>query len=366
MTTLMQAALVRSFGAPLAIEELARPEPGPGELLVKVMASGVCHTDVHAADGDWAAKPTLPFIPGHEGAGDVIAVGEGVTNVAVGDRVIVLWQPPCGNCHYCLTGRGNLCVNILFTVAGAARFSMGETPVYGMCGTGTMAEEMVLPHESVVKMPDDVSYEIGALIGCGVTTGVGAALNTAKVVPGSSVVVFGCGGVGIAAIQGARICGAAEIVAVDTIPAKFEDAKRFGATHGCTPEGLAELRATKTVDGQGFDYAFECIGLPQTVRAAYDAVCRGGTVVVVGAGRAEATIAFNGFELFFDEKKILGSYFGSADARVEFPRIIRLWRAGRLDLEGMITARLDLSDVNEAFAALQKGDAIRQVLQISK
>ena len=193
-----------------------------------------------------------------------------------------------------------------------------------------------MPVQGVVTIPDDVPYEIGALIGCGVTTGVGAALNTAKVKPGSTVVVFGAGGVGIAAIQGARIAGAAEIVAVDTVPAKLEDAKRFGATHGTDPNGLDALNM-QINSGEGFDYAIECIGLPQTIRASYDAVRRGGTAVIVGAGSSEAKVEFNAFELFFMEKKILGSYYGSANVRTEFPRLIRLWRAGRLDLDGMIS-----------------------------
>ena len=207
-----------------------------------------------------------------------------MTSVAVGDHIIVAWNPPCGNCRACLRGESNLCVQIFYNIAGAANFSQGGSPVFGFAGTGTFAEEMVVPEQGVVKMPDDVPFEIGALIGCGVTTGVGAALNTAKVVPGSSVVVYGAGGVGIAAIQGARIAGAAQIVAVDTVDSKLKTALRFGATRGVKPDDV-DAANMEINEGEGFDYAFECIGLPSTVRAAYDAVRRGGTAVIVGAGQ---------------------------------------------------------------------------------
>jgi S-(hydroxymethyl)glutathione dehydrogenase/alcohol dehydrogenase len=249
----------------------------------------------------------------------------------------------------------------MFNIAGSTHFSQAGSPLFGFVGTGTFAEELVVPRQAVVKMVEDVPYEIGALIGCGVTTGVGAALNTAKVKPGSNVVVFGAGGVGVAAIQGARIAGAAEIVAVDTIDSKLEDAKRFGATRGVKPDQLGDASGEIT-GGDGFDYAFECIGIPLTVRAAYDAVRRGGTAVIVGAGKMDAMVEFNCFELFFQEKKLLGSYWGSADVRTEFDRLIRLWKAGRLDLEGMITARMDISKAQDAFDAMKRGETIRQIL----
>ena len=258
-------------------------------------------------------------------------------------------------------GEANLCISIFFQIAGSQRFTVGGEPAFGFAGTGTFVEEMVVPEQGVVKIPNDVPYEIGALIGCGVTTGVGAALNTAKVKPGLTVVVFGAGGVGISAIQGSRIAGAAEIVAVDTIPAKLEDAKRFGATHGTDPDGLDALNM-EINSGEGFDYAIECIGIPPTIRAAYDAVRRGGTAVIVGAGSSDAKVEFNAFELFFMEKKLLGSYYGSADVRTEFLRLIRLWRTGRLDLNGMISRRLDISQAQDAFEAMKRGEVIRQIL----
>src|SRR3984957_5194370 len=340
-------------------EDIEVGDPGPGEVKVKIHAAGVCHSDLSAMNG--TLPQPAPAVLGHEGAGEIVAVGEGVLTSKVGDHVIIAWTPPCGVCEACLRGEANLCVSIFFQIAGAQRFTVGGEPAFGFAGTGTFAEEMIVPSQGVVKIPDDVPYEIGALIGCGVTTGVGAALNTAKVKPGSTVVVFGAGGVGISAIQGARIAGAAEIVAVDTIPSKLEDAKRFGATHGTDTDGLDALNM-QINNGEGFDYAIECIGIPQPIRASYDAVRRGGTAGIGGAGKNDAMVEFNAFDLFFMEKKILGSYYGSADVRTEFARLIRLWRAGRLDLDGMISRRLDIAQAQDAFDAMKRGEVIRQIL----
>ena len=357
----MRAAIFNEVGKEFVeiYDDVEVADPGPGEVRLKLHAAGVCHSDLSAMNG--TLPQPAPAVLGHEGAGEIIEVGEGVDQVAVGDHVIVAWTPPCGKCRACLRGEANLCVQIFFNIAGSAKFSRGGSPVFGFAGTGTFAEEMVIPQQGVVKIPNDVPYEIGALIGCGVTTGVGAALNTAKVQPGSSVVVFGAGGVGIAAIQGARIAGAAEIVAVDMVDSKLKDALRFGATRGVKPDDL-DAANMEINAGDGFDYAIECIGLPQTIRAAYDAARRGGTAVIVGAGSSEAHVEFNCFELFFMEKKLLGSYYGSADVRVEFDRLIRLWKAGRLDLEGMISSRMDLSHAQDAFEAMKKGEIIRQIL----
>jgi S-(hydroxymethyl)glutathione dehydrogenase/alcohol dehydrogenase len=253
-------------------------------------------------------------------------------------------------------------MEIQFNIAVNPRFRDGDTPIFGFVGTGTFAESLIVPQEAVIKIDDDVPFDVASLIGCGVTTGVGAALNTAKVVPGSTCVVFGCGGVGMSVIQGCRIAGAATIVAVDLNPEKLEAAKRFGATHGATPDGLAEVSAEVT-GGAGFDYAFEAIGLPVTMRAAYDAARRGGEVIIVGAGRSDAMVEFNAFELFFQEKVIRGSVYGSADVRSDFHRWLRLWKAGKLDLEGMITRRSDIHGINDAIEMLRKGEAIRTVIE---
>ncbi|MBX3283810.1 MAG: Zn-dependent alcohol dehydrogenase [Acidimicrobiales bacterium] len=341
------------------VDDLEVLPPGPGEVTVKIEATGVCHSDLHAMNG--SLPQPAPFVPGHEGAGIVTEVGEGVTGLAEGDHVIVAWSPPCGKCNNCVERKSpHLCVMIQFTIAGTPKFTRNGEPVFGMAGTGTFAEYLTLPQEAAIKIDDDVPFEIASLIGCGVSTGVGAAINTAKVKPGSSVVVFGCGGVGISAIQGAHVAGAAIIVAVDLVDEKLETAKTFGATHACKPDDLAALQAELT--GDGFDYAFEAIGLPVTMRAAFDAVRRGGTACIIGVGAMDKEVSFNGFELFFSEKTFMGSYYGSVDVRSDFHKLLRLWKAGQLDLEGMITTKMKLDDINDAFDAMKRGEVIRQVI----
>jgi S-(hydroxymethyl)glutathione dehydrogenase/alcohol dehydrogenase len=357
----MRAAILPGLNEKLEVrDDVSVVGPGPGEVHVRIVASGVCHSDISAQNGTLPSP--MPGVLGHEGAGEILAVGEGVTTLAPGDHVIVSWVPPCGWCRLCLEGQPNLCQTYLFDALTAQRFVMGDTPIGAMAGTGTFAEELVVPQVAAIKIPDDVPLDVASLVGCGVMTGVGAALNTAKVRPGSSVVVFGCGGVGISAIQGARIAGAAEIVAVDLLDHKLESAKKFGATHAVKPGDLAALSGELT-GGLGFDYAFEVIGLPDTIRSAWDATRRGGTTVVVGAGRAEAMVSFSAFELFYFEKKLLGCFYGSADVRTDFHRMLRLWRNGKLDLEGMITRRIDLSEINDAFDACKNGDVIRTVIE---
>jgi S-(hydroxymethyl)glutathione dehydrogenase/alcohol dehydrogenase len=306
-----------------------------------------------------------PFVPGHEGAGVVAEVGEGVTSVQPGDHVIIAWSPPCGVCKFCVDRKQpNLCMNIQLTAGATPHFLQGGSPVFGFAGAGTWADEMIMPQQGVVKVGGDVPLEVASLVGCAVMTGVGAAVNTAKVSPGSSVVVFGCGGVGISAIQGARVAGASEIVAVDLMDGKLEDAQRFGATHAVKPDELDSTKAAVT-GGDGFDYAFEAIGLPQTMRSAYDATRRGGTTCIIGVGGVDKKLEFNAFELFFDEKTIKGSYYGSADVRSDFARILDLWKHGRLDLEGMISKQIAIDDVNDGVADLKAAAVIRSVITMA-
>jgi S-(hydroxymethyl)glutathione dehydrogenase/alcohol dehydrogenase len=362
---IMRAAVLRNTGDHDldVVDTITVGDAGPGEVKIKIEATGVCHSDLSGMTGV-IPQPT-PAVLGHEGAGVISQVGEGVTRLAEGDHVIVAWSPPCGHCINC-TGRRSphLCTEVQFSKSFIPRFFEGDTPVYGFAGTGTFAEETVLPAQAAVKIADDVPFEIASLIGCGVTTGVGAAINTAKVSPGSSVVVFGCGGVGIAAIQGARVAGAAIIVAVDLVESKLKDGERFGATHSCHPDDLGALKAELT--GDGFDYAFEAIGLPVTMRAAYDAVRRGGTACIIGVGGMDKEVTFNAFELFYAEKNLRGSYYGSADVRSDFDRMIRLWRHGQLDLEGMISRRIGIEDINDAFEAMRNGEVIRSVISFDR
>jgi S-(hydroxymethyl)glutathione dehydrogenase/alcohol dehydrogenase len=357
----MRAAVLRNVGDENleVLDDVTVIDPGPGQVKVKIHATGVCHSDLSAMTG--VIPQPVPAVLGHEGAGEIVAVGDGVKTVKVGDHVIVAWMPPCGLCKYCLMGKANLCIQVFLNVAASMNFASASGPIFGFQGVGTFSEELVLPEQGVVPIAADVPYEIASLIGCGVMTGVGAAINTAKIVPGSSVVVFGCGGVGIAAIQGARVAGAAEIVAVDLVDSKLDDAKRFGATHAVTPDKLSEV-SWELTKGDGFDYALECIGSAKTIRASYDVVRRGGTAVVVGVGPVDQIIEFNAFEMFFAEKTLKGSMYGSADVRVDFDRVLRLWKAGRLDLEGMITRRMDIGEINDAFAAMRRGEVIRQVI----
>lgn len=359
----MRAAVLRNIGDDKldVVQDAGVTETAPGLVRVAIKATGVCHSDLSVMTG--VIPQPAPVILGHEGAGEIVEVGAGVPDLAVGDHVIVAWVAPCGKCSFCIGGQPNLCSTVLMEAGFVQRFTVGGEPAFGMAGTGTFCDEVVLPYQSVVKIPTDVPWDVASLIGCAVTTGVGAAINTAKVKPASSVVVFGCGGVGISVIQGARIAGAAEIVAVDLMENKRENAKRFGATHACAPDDLDALKAELT-DGNGFDYAFEAIGLPQTIRAAFDAARRGGTAVVVGVGRTDQIVEFNAFELFYLEKTLMGTIYGSADVRRDFHRMIRLWRTGRLDLEGMITQKMGLDDINQAFDDMKAGKVIRTVIEL--
>ncbi|NIL55827.1 alcohol dehydrogenase catalytic domain-containing protein [Salinispora arenicola] len=334
--------------------------PGAGEVRIRVRAAGVCHSDRSARDG--VLPQPMPVVLGHEASGDVVAVGDGVDDLAEGDPVVVNWLPACGSCSSCTRGETYLCMAHVLAGYAQPRFLAGETPVYAMAGCGAFAEEIVVPRAGAVKLAPDVPYEVAALVGCGVMTGVGAVVNTARVAPGATVAVIGCGGVGIAAVQGARLAGAAVVVAVDTVEAKQQTALRFGATHGCGPDHLGEL-STQITGGEGFDTVLDVVAVPQTLRTAWTAARRGGTVVVVGAGRSDQQVAFSPFELLFEGKTITSSLYGAAQAPRDFDRLFDLWRAGRLDLTNMITHRLRLGDVGDALAALGRGDVIRQVIR---
>lgn len=357
----MRAAVLRNTGDE-KLEIVDDVEPiavGPTDVKVKIEATGVCHSDLHAMDG--SLPQGAPFVPGHEGAGVIVEVGSEVTDLEVDDHVVVAWSPPCGQCEHCTTrNEPHLCAMIQFSIAGTPRFKEGDTDLFGMAGTGTFAEYVTLPQEAAIKIDKDVPFEIASLIGCGVSTGVGAALNSAQVEEGSSVVVFGCGGVGISVIQGAKVAGASVIVAVDLRDDKLELAKQFGATHAVKPDDLAALQAELT--GDGFDYAFEAIGVPAVMRQAFDATRRGGTTCVLGVGAMDKEVGFNAFEIFFSAKNFMGSYYGSVDVRRDFNRFLDLWKEGKLDLENMITGRMKIEDINDAFDTMKRGEAIRTVI----
>lgn len=334
----------------------------PGTVRVRIRATGLCHSDLSAMNG--TIPVAVPAVLGHEGAGEVVEVGPGVTTLAEGDHVVVCWSPQCGSCAQCVAGQPQLCMTYMLSAFSEAHFLLGgRTPMFGMAGAGTFCEELTLLEQGALKIPDDVPFDVACLLGCGVMTGVGAALNAAAVTPGSTVVVFGCGGVGISVIQGARVAGAAVILAVDPVAEKREWARHFGATHAVAPDALTQVRGELT-GGVGFDYAFEVVGRAATMQAAYAAARRGGTAVVVGVGRSDDLVSLSAFDLFYDEKTLRGSYYGSANVRRDLPRLLALWRAGRLDLAGMISRRLTLDEVNDGFAALAAGQVIRQVVTI--
>ncbi|MFE2111632.1 alcohol dehydrogenase catalytic domain-containing protein [Kitasatospora sp. NPDC059463] len=330
---------------------------GPGKVRVRLRAASLCHSDLSAMNG--VLPQPAPFVPGHEGAGDVVEVGEGVTDVAAGDRVVLCWMAPCGRCAHCERGRSHLCVASLRRL-GTPNFRYGGGEASGFYGTGTFAEEVVVERDAVVPVPADLPYDLAALIGCGVTTGIGAAVHTARVEPGASVAVIGAGGVGVAAVQGARVCGAGRIAVVDPVVSRRERALAFGATEALAPE---ELKAVaKGLPGGGFDYVFEAVGRSATVRAGYGAARRGGAVVVIGAGAQDDLASFSMGELFFNEKRLLPSLYGGAPLTRTVALVVELWRAGRIDLAGMITHRVALADVNEALAQMRGGEALRTVV----
>ncbi|MDX6311657.1 MAG: S-(hydroxymethyl)glutathione dehydrogenase / alcohol dehydrogenase [Streptomyces sp.] len=358
----MRAALLQEIGQDKleVVDDIDTVGFGPGKVRIRIRATGLCHSDLSAMSG--VLPQPAPFVPGHEGAGDIVEVGAGVDGLSPGDRVLVCWLPACGACPACRRGQSHLCL-AGFVNAGTPNFRRPAGDVFGFAGTGTFAEEVVVAAPCAVPIPDDVPYEIAALIGCGVTTGIGAALNTARVEPGSSVAVIGCGGVGISVIQGARASGAAEIIAVDPVEYRRDAALRFGATDAVAPEDLPGVKARAT-GGEGFDYVFEVVGRSATARTAYETTRRGGTLCVVGAGAMDDLLQINMFELFFDEKRILPSLYGGGDVLRSYDRVIRLWRAGRVDLEGLITHRVRLEEINEAIGQMRTGEALRTSIAV--
>ena len=357
----MRAAIFTELNGDLAVEDVTATDPGPRDVVVQVTASGVCHSDLSVINGTLPMPP--PAILGHEGTGIVEAVGSEVSRVKKGDRVIGSFIPACGVCWFCRNGQSNLCEQT-YTVMMSPRATRGDgTPLPTMTGLGTFSDVMTCNEISLVKVETDLPDEQLALIGCGVTTGVGAALNTAQVVPGSTVAVVGCGGVGQAVIQGAKIAGAARIIAVDPVELKRTTALQLGATDAVDPsDGNATAKVQELTGGRGADYAFEVIGNPVTVQQAFDMTRAGGACVVVGVPRFDQTVEFPSMALVLQEKRILGTVYGSAQVNRDFPRLIGLVEQGRLDLGDMVSRRMKLDEINDAFKAMQAGEVIRSVI----
>src|SRR5690242_8892836 len=356
----MKAALCLEQNQPLSVEEVTPIDPGPGDVIVRITASGVCHSDLSVINGTLPAGRVLSA----KGATGVIGrVGGAVIGLAAGDRVIGSFIPACGVCWYCLHDQSNLCehtYNVMFVPR--VRRADGEEMV-AMTGLGTFAELMTVQQMSVVKVDTDLPDEQLALIGCGVTTGVGAALNTAQVEPGSIVAIIGCGGVGQAVLQGARIAGAGRIIAIDPVELKRKTAEKLGATDLVdTNAGDPVAQVQQLTGGRGVDYAFEVIGLPETTLQAYNMIRKGGTAVMVGMTRGEAELTIPTFDLFFNEKTLKGCKYGSGQVRRDFQRFADLIETGRLDTSSMVSRTIGLDDVNDAFRAMENGEVIRSVI----
>ena len=361
-----KAVVARELGKPVVVEEVAFDPPARGEVLVKIAAVGVCHSDLSATNGTIAMP--LPVILGHEAAGTVLEVGEGVTEVAVGDSVVANWVYMCGRCRYCNLGRPVLCdqqgkaLSTMFDGTLRTRDAAGN-PLNVFSGVGVMAEYAVMHERNLVKYDPKVPADRAALVGCAVTTGVGAAINTARVAPGSICGVWGTGGVGLNAIQGCAIAGAARIIAIDTSDAKLELARAFGATDAIKAAPGEDLtKQLKKLTGGGLDYAFECVGSGEVAAAAYRAIRRGGIAVVVGVAPANASTTVVTRTLPFEEKTLTGSYFGSARPREDFPKMLGLYAAGKLKLDELITRRYKIDEAPQAFADLESGKNARGVI----
>ncbi|HEX3630440.1 MAG TPA: Zn-dependent alcohol dehydrogenase [Candidatus Dormibacteraeota bacterium] len=360
----MKAAVCREFGKPLSVEELRIVEPGPGELRVEVKACGVCHSDITYMDGSWGGE--LPAVFGHEVAGRVDAGGEGVTELQVGQHLIVSLMRACGRCPQCVTGRPGLCEGS-FRLDGIQVLTdaRGESIKQGL-RSGGFAQSVVVHASQAVPIPQDIPFEAACLIACAVLTGFGAVVNTAAVAPGQSVVVIGTGGVGLNAVQGAAIAGAYPVIAVDISAQKLELARSFGATHTVDARGGAEDAVGAATGGRLADVVVVAAGSGRAVEQGLRLAARGGSVVVVGMPGMDVTSQLPVTTFAYEGQRILGSRMGSAQPRVDVPRLIALYKAGRLKLDELVTGRYPLEQINDAIASAKRGDGIRNVVMVSE
>jgi S-(hydroxymethyl)glutathione dehydrogenase / alcohol dehydrogenase len=364
-----RAAVARAKAQPLSLETIDLEGPHAGEVLVEIKATGICHTDEFTLSG---ADPEgiFPSILGHEGAGVVVDVGAGVTSLKKGDHVIPLYTPECRQCEYCLSRKTNLCVAIRSTQGqglmpdGTSRFSSGGEPIRHYMGTSTFSNFTVLPEIALAKIREDAPFEKVCYIGCGVTTGIGAVINTAKVEPGARVVVFGLGGIGLNVVQGARLAGAEMIVGVDLNPGRVEMATKFGMTHFVNPsevEGDLVPYLVNLTKG-GADYSFECIGNVKVMRQALECAHRGwGKSIIIGVAPAGAEISTRPFQLVTG-RQWLGTAFGGARGRTDVPRIVDWYMDGKINIDDLITHVLPFDQINEGFGLMKRGESIRSVV----
>ncbi len=355
----VRAALLTETGAPLRLVDLDLPEPGPGQVRVRIAATGVCHSDLSLARG--TLRQQVPAVLGHESAGAVVAVGEGVTSTGVGDRVVLCWAPPCGECWFCSADEPWLCERSS-EAAGSPYASVDGVEVFPGLSTGGFAQETVVSDRAVLPIPDGVPFEQAALVGCAVMTGVGAVLDTAQVRAGQSVLVVGLGGVGLSVVQGARLAGAAQVIVVDRSTDKLELARTMGATDGLEAGGELPKQVRALTGKRGVDHAFDCVGLAETIRAAWGSTRRGGSTTIVGIGGKEQQVTFSALELFHFARTIRGCVYGGADPRVLMPRILEHAAAGELDLGALITSTIGLDGIDAAFTDMAKGIGVRAVV----
>ncbi|MFD5472278.1 Zn-dependent alcohol dehydrogenase [Streptomyces sp. NPDC127105] len=356
----VRAAVLPAVGSPLEVTGIELPEPGPGRVRVRLAAAGVCHSDLSLTNG--TLRVPVPAVLGHEGAGTVVAVGEGVTRVAPGDAVVLNWAPSCGTCHACSLGEVWLCANAMNGAADVHARTADGTELHPGLNVAAFAEETVVAASCVLPLPDGVPLTDAALLGCAVLTGYGAVHHAAKVRPGETVAVFGAGGVGLATLQAARIAGAERIVAVDVSPDKEELARRAGATDflPATADTPREIRAL--TGKQGVDAAVECVGRAVTIRAAWESTRRGGRTTVVGIGGKDEQVTFNALELFHWGRTLTGCVYGNADPARDLPVLAEHVRTGRLDLTALVTDRISLDDIPAAFENMLAGKGGRALV----
>jgi len=360
----LKAAVCYAFGQPLVIEDLVLDPPQTGEVQVDIRAVAICHSDVSLIRGHWRGwSSAVPVLAGHEAAGVVAAVGPGVTTVRPGDPVVVSLLRSCGRCFACTQGAPFLCEGKFALQTEKRLHRRDGQPINQGISTGAFAEAVVVDQSQVVAIAADMPLDRACLLGCGVITGLGAVTNTAQVTPGSSVVVVGTGGVGLNSVQGAALSGAHPIIAVDVLPAKLAAARQFGATDGVNPQDsdlAAEIRAL--THGRGADYAIITVGNPAAVNQALSYVRRGGTIVAVGMPPTGAAATVPVGDFVYMGQKLLGSNIGSTRLAVDIPRLVALYQSGRLKLDELITQRYRLEDINDAVAAMERGEALRNVI----
>jgi S-(hydroxymethyl)glutathione dehydrogenase / alcohol dehydrogenase len=366
----IRAVVLEETGGPLVVSELALAPPGPEEVLVRLRASGVCHSDWNAVDG--TAETRCPAVLGHEGAGVVEAAGQRVARVGVGDHVALSWAPWCGACEECRRDLPQLCSTIWPAMGtgglmdGTPRLSRDGEPVYHYSFLSTFAEACVVPERSCIPIPKDVPFDVAALVGCAVTTGVGAVWRTAGVRPGDRVAVVGCGGVGLSALMAAVAAGANPVIAVDAAAGKLDVAREFGASGGVLWQGNAAetAAAVREASGGGVDYAIEATGRPEAMEAAFLSTRSRGAAVLIGIPRADAVLSLPAATIPRMERRVLGSIYGSSKPERDFPHTLALYRSGRLPLDRLVSHRLPLERAEHGFELMQSGEALRVVLEL--